>query len=597
MQLALREYQVEALQRVAAAEARGVRRQLGVAATGLGKTVMFCALAESRGKRTLILAHRDELVSQAEAKVREVWPDAPVGVVKAERNEVRAHVVVASVQTLARPRRLAQLCAAWDDPSILLKPAEPFDLVVVDEAHHTAADSYRGILDALRAGQPGCRCGEDHERLATPDEVDAGYELGVAYDPCPRTDPGPLLLGVTATPDRGDGKGLDDLYDEITFNFDLLWGIRAGYLADLRGRRVTMDHLDLSGVAVRRGDFDQGQAGKAMEAADAPRQIVAAWQAEAADRRTLVFTPTVELARLVAEAYRHAGVAADYVHGGTPLDDRRRLLADYQAGTLQVLANCAVLTEGFDAPRTDCVVVARPTRSRALYVQMVGRGTRPHPDKADCLVLDVVGATATHSLVTVPSLFGLEGAYAGRMGDGTAGLAGVVQERDDELVRLGRMRAEDADLFRRLREGAGIAWVAVHRDGDQLRRYERALGADLPTVVLAQRPGGDVWTAGLWWPAGRDTPERKAVLMANVTLELAQGVADDYVRKNGIAALASADAAWRKRKPTDAALAAAGRWRLKDPKQYATAGELSDALNAHISRIKAKPRRRAKAPA
>lgn len=629
MRLELRDYQTEALARVDAAEARGVRRQLGVAATGLGKTVMFGSLIERRHARACVLAHRDELVTQAAAKLVELWPGLGateavhvalrsagmtdlsartslnargVGIVKAGADDVHAQVVVASVQTLSRPARLARLTGATEADAVAAgalwggEHVEPFDLVVVDEAHHATADSYRAVLDALRAGHPGCDCGEDHERDATPDEVDAGYELGVAYDPCPGP-AGPLLLGVTATPDRGDGKGLDDLFTEVTFSYDLLWGIRAGYLSDLRGKRVVVQQLDLSGVKVRRGDYDAGAAGRALEDADAPQLIVAAWMEHALGRRTLVFTPTVEVARLVAESFQHVGVRAGWVHGGTPMDERRQLLQDYTAGRLDVLANCAVLTEGYDEPRTDCIVVARPTKSRALYTQMVGRGTRRHPDKTDCLVLDVVGASDVHSLVTVPSLFGLGGDFAAKLGDGTGLLAGVCQDHDDEQVRLGRMRAEDADLFRKVRD-QGIAWVAVHADGAPLKHYVRTLGkapdgTELPAVVLRQRDLDDVWTAGLWWPAGKDHPERKQVLIAEVGLELAQGMAEDYIRKNGGGRLTDATASWRKGKPSPAALKAAGKWRLKvDPKW--TAGELSEALDAHVARIKARPRKAAR---
>jgi ATP-dependent helicase IRC3 len=586
VRLQLRDYQEDALRRVAAAEARGVRRQLGVAATGLGKTVMFCALAEQRRSRTLVLAHRDELVQQAAAKVREVWPEASVGVVKAQQNDVHADVVVASVQTLARERRLDELCAPWEQPG-LLSGRPPFDLVVVDEAHHATAASYVGILERLRAGQPGGDCWV----CAAQEAADDGASPS-AWPPHEHviSEPGPLLLGVTATPDRGDGKGLDDLFDEVTFSYDLLWGIRAQYLSELRGIRVRVENLDLDGVKVRRGDLDQGQAGRAMEASQTERHVVAAWLEHAMGRRTLVFTPTVEVARLVAEAFTDAGVRAAYVHGGTPTDDRRQMLADYSAGRIEVLANCAVLTEGYDEPRTDCIVVARPTKSRALYAQMVGRGTRRHPDKADCLVLDIVGATDKLSLVTVPSLFGLEGKHAQRMADGTGDLSGVVQERDDELVRLGRMRAEDAQLFKQLRT-EGIAWVQVHREGDELRRYVRSLGRDaegkaLPTVVIAQRvPGEDVWTAGLL-----DADGGKRVLLAEVSMEMAQGVGEDYVRRHAPGHLARADAGWRKGRPSAKALTAAGKWHLAvDPKW--NAGELSDALDAHIARIKAKPRK------
>lgn len=546
MKLELRDYQHESLARVRSAEARGIRSQLGVAATGLGKTVMFCALAEQRGGRTLILAHRDELINQAAQKVIEVWPGAQVGVVKAERNDVRAQVVVASVQTLARERRLAQLCQPWaTDQPTLLGRAAPFDLVIIDEAHHAAADSYRSIIGALGAGKPG----------------------------------GPLLLGVTATPDRGDGKGLDDLFDEITFNYDILWGIRAGYLSDLRGITIEVETLDLSDVKVRRGDYDQGQAGRAMEDAEAERYVVAAWMEHALGRRTLVFTPTVETARLVADEFTRSGVAAAYVHGGTPMDERRQILRDYSSGAITVLANCAVLTEGYDEPRTDCIIVARPTKSRALYTQMVGRGTRRHPDKVDCLVLDIVGASNNLSLVTIPSLFGIPLDVAEKVE--TVGVAEVMQAWEDEQVRVGKMRAEDADLFRKIRQ-EGMAWVAVHQEHEALRRYVLSLGTDRqtgqerPTVVLAQRTDGDVWTAGLQMPDGT-----KRVLMAEVTMELAQGVGEDYVRKHGgsAAVLADPKASWRSRPMSPKARTFAKRGLKIDVDPKWNAGQLSDAIN------------------
>lgn len=623
MRLQLREYQADALRRVTEAEQRGVRAQLGVAATGLGKTVIFCSLAEQRGQRTLVLAHRDELVTQAAGKVLEVWPElgatesvhvalraaglgelskqtrldpTGVGIVKAGANDVRAQVVVASVQTLSRQKRLGQLVQAYTpsehDGLLAHDGTAPFDLVVVDEAHHAAADSYRAVLEAVGAGAT-CLCPDDHAHVDATDAT-GRREPVCEVGSCDACRPGPLLLGVTATPDRGDGKGLDDLFAEVTFSFDILWGIRAGYLSDLRGLRVTVDSLDMSDVKVRRGDYDQGAAGRAMEAAEVPRHVVAAWMEHALGRRTLVFTPTVEVARLVQEQFAHVGVRAAYVHGGTPADERRQILQAYSRGDIDVLANCAVLTEGYDEPRTDCIVIARPTRSRALYTQMVGRGTRRHPDKTDCLVLDIVGASAEHTLVTIPSLFGLDKGYAERMGDGTGGLAGVVQERDDELVRLGKMRAEEADLFRQMRD-TGVAWVQVHRDGAELKRYVRALGKDqdgkqLPTVVLAQRdPEGDVWTAGLWWQEN----DAKQVLLADVPMEMAQGVAEDFVRKYGSRHLTTTDAPWRARKPTERQLAAARKWRLPIDPDW-TAGELSEALDQHITRIKSKPRRSGK---
>lgn len=555
VQLELRDYQIEAHAKIADAESRGVRRQLGVAATGLGKTVIFTALAERRGDRALILAHRDELVSQAVAKVREVWPAIDVGIVKGAQNDVHSHVVVASVQTLARERRLQQLIAPFTDEQRLLGREDPFGLVVIDEAHHAAADSYKRVMTALR-------CGDED---------------------------GPLLLGVTATPDRGDGLGLDKLFDEIVFSYDMLWGIARGYLSDLRGLQVTIDGLDTDRLKVSRGDYEAGAAGRAMEQAGAPTMIVRAWQEHAEPRKTLVFTPTVAMAEHVVAEFVGAGVSAAAVSGETPIDERRRILSAFSEGKIQVVANCAVLTEGYDEPSIECVVIARPTKSRALYVQMIGRGTRRAPGKDDCLVLDVVGASASHSLMTIPSLFGIGKIGRARAIDGSAPLSEIIADEQTEMVRLGTLKAEEVELFRKVR-AEGVAWVAVHDDGAACRRYVKSLGKDradnvLPTVVLAQRvEHEDVWTAGLLMPDGT-----KRALITNVTMSTAQGVAEDYVRKHAPAGLASVSAAWRSRPPSKAQRDAAKRWHMAVDASW-NAGQLSDALERHITRIKAKRR-------
>lgn len=599
MELQLRDYQAEALERIARAEARGCRRQLIVMATGLGKTIVFAALAASRPGRTLVLAHRDELVAQAAAKLAEVWPalhatpaaakmmaetgnshharlailgkGMQLGIVKAKADDTGADVVVASVQTLASEKRLARLATSG-----------PFDLVVIDEAHHATAASYRAVLDALR-------CGRGWE--AAPD-CDCTPMSSMNYSECPHLPdpPGPLLVGVTATPDRGDGTGLDAVFDEVVANRDILYGIKAGHLCQLRALRIEVEHLDLGSVKVSRGDYQAGAAGEALEAAGGPRQIVAAWMEHALGRRTLVFTPTVATAEQTAGEFAAAGVRAGIVHGGTPLDERRAVLAAYSAGDIDVLCNCAVLTEGYDEPRTDCVIVARPTKSRALYTQMVGRGTRRHPDKVDCLVLDMVDATREHSLVTIPSLFGLDDpAFRAQLEDGSRGLSDVVDDHAEELVRVGRLKAEEAELFGTLRERGKIAWVAHHFD-DGRKRYERDLHTrkdpTAPVVVIAQMtPDPEGWKAGL-----RDTSTgrvRHATLIADVDIETAQAVAEEFIRTRypETLALASTDAPWRARPPSAKALAAAKRWRIPAAKIAAceTAGELSDLMDAYIA--------------
>lgn len=541
MELTLRDYQLDCLDRVNKAAERGVRRQLGVAATGLGKTVIFCALAREMGVRTLVVAHRDELIEQAAAKVAEVWPGVEVGVVKGERDEVHARVVVASVQTLARPARLARLLA----PTLLTD--SPFGLVVIDEAHHAAADSYRKVMHALR---------------------------------CAEAD-GPLLLGVTATPDRGDGKGLDDLFDEVTFAYDIRWGIARDYLSDLRGMRVKLD-ADLSKLKVTAGDYNAGAAGQMLEDADAPNLIVKAWLAHAKGRRTLVFTPTVATAQAVTDEFHVAGVRAALVHGEMPIDERRATLAAYSRGDIDVIANCAVLTEGYDEPATDCIVIARPTKSRALYTQMVGRGTRKSAGKVNCLVIDMVGATATHDLVTVPSLFGIDNPE--EVWESERTVTEVLHEQIERHAVEGRLLATEAALFDKVRSAGRLAWVTVHHPG-QLHRYELSVGT-AGQLVMVQLDDG-TYRAGY-----ADADKVKHVLVDRVSMEWAQGVAEDYARRLGVTQLIDADAAWRTKRPSVKQREAAKKFGIELP-TGCTKGEASDLLGAHFARLRAKKEARA----
>jgi superfamily II DNA or RNA helicase len=575
--LTLRPYQQEALARIDACEGRGVRAVLGVAATGLGKTVMFGELIRRRGGRALVLVHRDELVNQAIAKLVESQPDRPVtpaahtalqaagrhdladealvwtssdaiGIVKAAADDVGSDVIVASVQTLARQHRLARLAAV----------DEPFHTVVVDEAHHAKADSYVATLQALRAG-----------------EAD-----------------GPLLLGVTATPERGDGQGLHELFEEVAFNYDILWGIRSGYLSDLRARQIVLRGFDERSMKVSRGDYTAGSAGRALEDADAPRHIVGGWLNEAADRKTLVFTPTVALAQEVCDHFQRAGVRAAWVSGETPTDERRDLLGRFSSGDLQVMVNCAVLTEGYDEPSIGCIVVARPTKSQALYVQMVGRGTRRHPDKTDCLVLDVVGATEQHSLITIPTLFGLGGDP--RVRDGEKTLSEGVADHEAELIEQGRLAARDAELFKAV-SASSIAWVSTTDKKYGRPGYCRPLGSvkrdgavkQLPTVWLVRRdPAADDWLCGLEFDTGA-----KRVLIDHQPLERAMAVGEDFVRKAPTSHLTAKDASWRKRRPSASQLDLCRRMRVQVP-HGATAGEVSDLLSARMAKVPSRYRRK-----
>src|SRR6266699_3759444 len=358
LRLTPRPYQYEAVAALLTAAARGVQRPLLVPPTGTGKTIIFALLVQRRGGRALILAHRDELIQQAVDKLYLVDPTLPLGIVQAERDELTAPTVVASVQTLSRRPRLARL-------------VPDFRTIVIDEAHHAPAPSYRRILEYCQAWRPD----------------------------------GPLVVGVTATPARGDRQSLRQVFDGIVYQKTLVEMMQAGYLVDLRAMQVVLQ-ADFDALRTQHGDFIEAELETLLLAANAPAQVLAAFQAHAADRKALLFTPTVATAYAMAATFCAAGIAAEALDATTPIATRRAILQRLHTGATRGVANCAVLTEGFDEPSVDCIIVARPTQSLPLYQQMLGRGTRTYPGKTDCLILDVVGVSTRHTLHTAATLFG-----------------------------------------------------------------------------------------------------------------------------------------------------------------------------------------------
>ncbi len=362
MSIKLREYQTEAIETVDRAIEDGMKRPAVVLPTGGGKTVVFSAmsaLAIDKGLRPVILVHRDELARQAAAKLHAV-AGIKAGIVKAQENDVHAPAVVASVQTLASRRRLEQL-----------SPHKT--LVIVDECHHATAASYMRALEYFGAFD------DDSDSRA---------------------------VGFTATMERGDGARLGEVWQSIVYQKDIPWMIRKGWLTDVKGVRLVVQDLDLAGVKMRAGDYSEGDVGAAIEASSSPEKVAEAYLEHARELPGILFAPTVETAHLFCEAFEKAGIKAATIHGAMPSDERRAVLAAYEAGHLQVLCNCMVLTEGFDSPRAQVVVIARPTTSAPLYIQMVGRVLRLFPGKTHALVIDVVGASALHALATLAKLSG-----------------------------------------------------------------------------------------------------------------------------------------------------------------------------------------------
>lgn len=478
MSLSLREYQHEALEAVQAAESRGVHRQLVAHATGLGKTVLAAHLMHrEQPRRSLFVVHRDELIRQTVDKLALIDPNLAVGVVQGKRNEVDAPVVVASVATLDRPGRLAQL-------------KQDFALCVVDEAHHATADSYRDVLEHVADAR--------------------------------------LILGLTATPQRGDGTALD-CFDEITHSMSILDGIDASYLADLRGHIAGTD-MDLSTCTVRGGDYTDATLAAEMSRSGICDQIVQAWQQHAADRMTLAFTPTVSTAYELADAFRERGVTAEAFDGSSSAPRRRAVLDRFHHRQTQVLVNCAVLTEGYDEPAVDCILLARPTRSELLYQQIVGRAARPYPGKTEALVLDVTGVSSDHDLVSLPSLAGLDASEV---------------EAGQSLAEAAQQAFSPAGQQRRIKRAKRSRAVELLGRG-QLNwlRYAGALilPAGKHTVLLVPRDEhGDRWAVGV-----HTQNEPLSILGADLPIDYACGLAEDYARSCG--SLARTNGRWR-RKP------------------------------------------------
>lgn len=507
VRLTPRPYQQEAVAAVLAAAALGVQRPLVVLPTGTGKTILFALLVQRRAGRALILAHRDELIQQAVDKFHLVDPTLKLGVVQAAQDDHEAPTVVASVQTLSRRTRLARL-----------RP--DFQTIVIDEAHHATAVTYRRILEHCRMGRPD----------------------------------GPLVLGVTATPERGDRKSLQQVFDRIVYQKTLLEMMQAGYLVDLRAIQVLLQ-ANFDALRTQRGDFADADLESLLLAANAPAQVLAAFQRHAAGRKTLLFTPTVAMAYAMAATFAGAGIAAEALDGTTPIAARRAILRRLHSGETRVVANCAVLTEGFDEPSVDCVIVARPTQSRAFYQQMLGRGTRTYPGKTDCLILDVVGVSTQHTLQTAATLFACD-----PHGLAQASVLEILKDEDEDVSMgampiEGTLRSTPVDLFAR----RALRWVLTRQGA-----WVLSLGAQHGTLRL-RADGVDTWQV---MHVRREV--EPALLGDLLPLDYAQGLAEDFARHLGVERLLDAEAPWRRQPASD--------------KQVALLQKLGVALQADLSK-------------
>ena len=379
----LRPYQQEAREAVQAEWAKGRKRTLLVLPTGCGKTIVFSKIIEDQvkeGKRVLVLAHRSELLEQASDKLKTAT-GLGTALEKAENTSIGSwyRVVVGSVQTMQREKRLSQFPPDW------------FDTIVVDEAHHAISDGYQRVLSYFKQSN---------------------------------------VLGVTATPDRGDMKNLGSYFDSLAYEYSLVQAIQEGYLSKIKALTIPLS-LDLSNVSMSAGDFKASDVGTALD--PYLEQIADEMAKQCADRKTVVFLPLVKTSQKFRDILNAKGFRAAEVNGESK--DRAKILEDFEKDRYNVLCNSMLLTEGWDCPSVDCVVVLRPTKVRALYSQMVGRGTRLHPGKEELLLLDFLWHTERHELCRPAHLICETPEVAQKMVENMEEQTGVMLDLEDMEVK------------------------------------------------------------------------------------------------------------------------------------------------------------------
>ncbi|MFH0243612.1 DEAD/DEAH box helicase [Streptomyces sp. HK10] len=524
-----RPYQLDAIKALRKGWADGRNRLAVVLPTGAGKTVVFSHLAHQMldnlgGRRVLVIAHREELIEQAASKLLAVDPTLRIGIVKAQRDQHQdADVIVASVQTLAVPRRREAI--------------RDIGLIIVDECHHAAAPTYMEVLRHFGA-----------------------------WDGTP-------TAGFTATMTRTDG-GLAEVWDNVVFRLDILDMISDGYLCDVRGKRITVDTLDLDKVRTRGGDLVDGQLGQALEDSGALDAIARAYVEHAGERPGVVFTPTVATAQAAAAALQAVGITAAPVWGDMSRDERRATLARYEAGDIQVLTNCMVLTEGFDAPHTSCVVIARPTKSPGLYVQMAGRALRPAPGKRDALLLDVMGASTRHKLASMVDLTAREIGQAeeGKTLREIAEEAEKAEAAEKQRAMAARVEAEEINLF----GSSAIRWLRAS-DGTWFISPTSTV-----FLFLTRDPGTRLYRMRRWTEFDGVHPPKEDIARP---LPEALTWLEQQARALAPGAFVARQARWRSGKPTSKQLGLCRRLGIQVPRG-STAGDVADLIDQNrVSRV------------
>ncbi|MCQ4935009.1 DEAD/DEAH box helicase [Anaerotignum propionicum] len=397
----LRPYQQEAKDAIFSAWDNGVQKTLLVLPTGCGKTIVFAKVAEEcvrKGDRVLIMAHRGELLNQAADKIAKAT-GLGCATEKAEETCLGSwfRIAVGSVQSLQRPKRLEKFAPEY------------FDTIIIDEAHHSLSDGYQRVLEHFTDAR---------------------------------------VLGVTATPDRGDMKNLGQVFESLAYEYTLPKAIKGGFLSPIKALTIPLK-LDLTGVGTQSGDYKVGDIGTALD--PYLYQIADEMSKYCMDRKTVVFLPLIRTSQKFRDILNEKGFCAAEVNGDST--DREQVLADFENNKYNVLCNSMLLTEGWDCPSVDCIVVLRPTKVRSLYSQMVGRGTRLCEGKDHLLLLDFLWHTEKHELCRPASLICENAEVAQKMTENLeiAGCAVDIEEAEEKASEDVVAQREEA-LAKRLEE-------------------------------------------------------------------------------------------------------------------------------------------------
>lgn len=398
----LRPYQEEARSAIESEWAKGVKRTLLVLPTGCGKTLVASKVIEDcvkEGDRVLVMAHRSELLDQAADKLNKST-GLVCAVEKAEQTCLGTwnRVVVGSVQSLQRDKRLEKF-----DPDY-------FNTIVVDEAHHVLADGYQKVMDHFSDAK---------------------------------------VVGLTATAERSDMKNLGSFFESLAYEYSLPRAIREGYLCKIMAQTVPL-RINMNNVGIQNGDYAAGETAEALD--PYLEQIATEMENYCRDRKTVVFLPLIKTSQKFAEILNRHGFNAAEVNGNSA--DRAEILQDFEEGRYNVLCNAMLLTEGWDCPSVNCVIVLRPTKVRALYVQMVGRGTRLSPGKKDLLVLDFLWMSEKHELCRPADIICKDKDVARKMTERLsedAGMAFDIEEAEEQASK-DVVAEREAKLAEQLRE-------------------------------------------------------------------------------------------------------------------------------------------------